>query len=97
MYREMSAAEAAAQLPNMSVLDVREEYEAAQGTLEGAVHIPLSELPVRLGELSDSRTHLVVCQNGVRSAMATELLSQYGYEAVNLTGGLKDWTGDWQR
>ena len=35
----------------LSVLDVREPFEWAHGHVEGAVHIPLSELTARLDEV----------------------------------------------
>ena len=51
----------------LAVLDVREPVEWAYGHIEGALHIPMSELPGRLDELPDAQT-LVVCKVGGRSA-----------------------------
>ena len=72
------------------VLDVREPVEWAYGHIEGAVHIPLSLLPVRLGDLPAGQT-LVVCKIGGRSAQAVAWLQQQGHDAVNLAGGMLDW------
>lgn len=72
------------------VLDVREPEEWAAGHIEGAVHIPLSLLPVRLGELPAEQT-LVVCKVGGRSAQAVMWLQDQGWDAVNLAGGMLDW------
>ncbi len=74
----------------LTVLDVREPIEWTHGHIEGSVHVPLMELPTRLGELGDSQT-LVVCKVGARSAHAVEFLRQQGYDAVNLDGGLLEW------
>jgi rhodanese-related sulfurtransferase len=74
----------------LAVLDVREDVEWAHGHIEGAVHIPLSELPARLGDVPDAQT-LVVCKVGGRSAQAVMWLAQQGYEVVNLDGGMLDW------
>ena len=74
----------------LAVLDVREDVEWAAGHIEGAVHIPLSELPARLADVPDAQT-LVVCKVGGRSAQATMWLAQQGYEVVNLDGGMLDW------
>lgn len=76
----------------LTVLDVREPVEWQHGHIEGAVHIPLSLLPVRLGELPQTQT-LVVCRVGGRSAQAVMWLQQQGYDAVNLDGGMLDWAG----
>ncbi len=76
----------------LTVLDVREPVEWQHGHIEGAVHIPLSLLPARVGELPAGQT-LVVCRVGGRSAQAVMWLQQQGVDAVNLDGGMVDWDG----
>lgn len=77
----------------VTVVDVREPYEWAAGHIEGATHIPLQELPVRLEELPAEGQLLVVCKVGGRSAQAVAYLTHYGRDAVNLDGGMLDWAG----
>jgi len=72
------------------VLDVREPVEWAHGHIDGALHIPLQQLPRRLDEVPRGRT-LVVCKVGGRSARAVVWLAQQGRDAVNLAGGMVDW------
>jgi rhodanese-related sulfurtransferase len=72
------------------VLDVREPVEWQHGHIEGALHVPLSTLPVRAAELPPGQT-LVVCKIGGRSAQAVMWLQQHGYDAVNLDGGMLEW------
>lgn len=74
----------------LTVLDVREPVEWAHGHIEGSLHVPLMDLPQRLGELGEEQT-LVVCKVGARSAHAVDYLRQQGYDAVNLDGGLLEW------
>jgi len=74
----------------VTVVDVREPGEWQAGHIDGALHIPLQELPSRVGELPEGQL-LVVCKVGGRSAQAVGYLSQQGHEAVNLDGGLLDW------
>ncbi|UYM07554.1 rhodanese-like domain-containing protein [Solicola gregarius] len=73
------------------VLDVREENEWQGGHVDGAVHIPLGELPARIDELPDGKQVLAICHVGGRSAQATGYLVQRGYDAVNLDGGMIAW------
>ena len=75
----------------LHVLDVREQLEWDHGHIEGAQHIPLSELGHRAGEVPQDRQLLVVCSIGGRSAKAVAWLAQQGHEAVNLDGGMLDW------
>jgi rhodanese-related sulfurtransferase len=73
------------------VLDVREPDEWAAGHVDGALHVPLGTLPLRLDEVPADATVLVVCRSGGRSAQATMWLEQQGREAVNLHGGMHAW------
>ncbi len=72
------------------VLDVREPVEWQHGHIEGAVHVPMNEVPERLAELPTGQT-LVVCKVGGRSAQVTGYLAQQGFDVVNLDGGMLDW------
>lgn len=76
----------------VTVLDVREPQEWEHGRIDGAVHVPLQQLPERLEELSRDDQLLVVCKVGGRSQQATAFLREKGFDAVNLAGGLLDWT-----
>ncbi len=85
------------QVPNplpagLVVLDVREPIEWAYGRIEGALHIPLMELVERVGEIPADSQVLVVCKVGARSAQAARYLVQAGYDAVNLDGGMIEWS-----
>ena len=73
------------------VLDVREADEWESGHIEGAVHIPLHDLPARADELSADAQVLAMCHSGGRSAQATGYLVQRGVDAVNLDGGIVAW------
>jgi rhodanese-related sulfurtransferase len=76
----------------LTVLDVREPLEWTHGHIDGALHIPLMDLPQRLAEVPAGQT-LVVCKIGGRSAQAVGYLIQQGLDAVNLHGGMLDWAG----
>ncbi len=74
----------------LAVLDVREDVEWEHGHIDGAVHIPLMDLPHRLDEVPSGQV-LVVCKVGGRSGQAVGYLSQQGIDVVNLDGGMVDW------
>ncbi len=75
------------------LVDVRTSEEWALGVLEGALRLPLHELPGRLGEL-DPRSEIVVyCHLGVRSLHAVEWLRAAGFErSWSLRGGTEAWS-----
>ncbi len=75
------------------LLDVREQDEWDAGHAPGAVHIPLGDLPARLGDLpdTDAGALAVACRSGGRSGRAVEWLVQQGFDVANLDGGMKAW------
>ncbi len=72
-------------------VDVREDDEWAAGRIDGAVHIPLSQLPGRVDQLDDSRTLVTVCRAGGRSARAHDFLAAAGKKVDDLEGGMQAW------
>ncbi|MGV0109343.1 MULTISPECIES: rhodanese-like domain-containing protein [unclassified Arthrobacter] len=73
------------------ILDVREDYEWEAGHVDGAVHIPLDQLPARFGELDPDEDLHVICRAGGRSQRAAEWLEGNGYTAINVSGGMGAW------
>lgn len=76
------------------ILDVRSTEERSRGFLPGSVHIHISQLPDRLGELpkDKDRPILVYCGTGHVSAVAAAYLRALGYREVkSLNGGFRAW------
>ena len=74
------------------LIDVRAEHEWEAGRIAGAAHVPLPELPQRLGEIDKERPVVLYCRGGNRSTMATEALAEAGYEAAKLSEGIVGWS-----
>jgi adenylyltransferase/sulfurtransferase len=74
------------------VIDVREPHEYEIAHIDGAVLIPLAELPTRLGELDGHREIVTHCHHGARSLKALEILKAAGFSKVrSLRGGIDAW------
>ncbi len=77
----------------ITIIDVREPWELDIVRLPDAVHIPLGQLPARVGELDPSKTYGLLCHHGGRSARATMFLHQQGFsQAFNIAGGIDAWS-----
>ncbi len=75
------------------LLDCREPEELTISRIEGAVHIPMRDVPLRLGELDPEREIIVFCRSGKRSLSVCSLLLAQGFGRVlNLRGGINAWT-----
>lgn len=98
MNKEISAAEAAKlreKDANVVFLDVREHSELEICRIDGAVHIPMGEIPERADKLPKERPVVVVCHHGMRSAQVQRYLLARGFaEAINLVGGIHAWAID---
>ncbi|MDQ3600208.1 MAG: rhodanese-like domain-containing protein [Actinomycetota bacterium] len=82
----------AAAVPEDGVLlDVREDDEWTAGHAPQAVHVPMGDVPQRIGEIPGGGTVHVVCRSGGRSAQVTAYLNQGGWQAVNVDGGMHAW------
>ena len=85
-----AAAASAADLPPL--IDVREPHEWSAGHLQGALHIPLGELPERLAEIPKHDAPIFMCRSGGRSMAACQMALHAGIASpANLEGGLLAW------
>jgi rhodanese-related sulfurtransferase len=82
------------------VVDVRDAPEVtASGKVKGAVNVSRGMLEFRADPESPyhdprfdkSRTVILYCASGGRSALAGKVLKDMGYEKVFNLGGFKDW------
>jgi rhodanese-related sulfurtransferase len=74
------------------VIDVREAWELGISSLSGVRHIPMNEVPDRLGELDPAQPLVVMCRSGSRSLRVAQFLEAQGFGHVsNLSGGILAW------
>ncbi len=76
------------------LLDVRTPEEFASGFISGAVNIDFKspEFNGKLDELDKTKTYLVYCRSGGRSAKAMTMMKEKGFKRVyNLRGGIIEW------
>lgn len=76
------------------LVDVREDFEWAQGYASGAMHLGkgIIERDVE-GQIPDKEREIVLyCGGGYRSALAADALQRMGYRRVwSMAGGIKAW------
>jgi rhodanese-related sulfurtransferase len=91
--KEITVAEAAEKLAieDVQLVDVRRQEEWDGSRLDGATHIELDALTGRAGELDKDKPVLFYCYSGARSGMAAAAFAASGYDAYNVTGGIKAW------
>lgn len=101
-YNAWASSSIPASLPHIAVsdvsaktdavlLDCREQDEWDEAHIDGAIHIPMIQLPDRLNEIETSKEIICVCRSGNRSGKVAAWLLNNGYRAVNMTGGMLAW------
>jgi rhodanese-related sulfurtransferase len=73
------------------LLDVREDDEWQRGHAAGARHIPMGDVPARIGEIDADATLYVMCHAGGRSMRVAQYLARNGYQPINVNGGMLAW------
>jgi rhodanese-related sulfurtransferase len=79
---------------NPVLLDLRETNEYEGGRLPNALHIPLSQLNGRIGELTrfKGRPLVAYCARGQRTRAAAGMLAGAGFsDLYELSGGIRAW------
>jgi len=90
--RDLLATAAASGVRIPPLIDVREPHEWQAGHLQGALHIPLGELPQRLGEIPRDAAPIFMCRSGGRSMAACQIALRANIAVPsNLEGGLLAW------
>ncbi|MBT2756797.1 rhodanese-like domain-containing protein [Mesobacillus foraminis] len=77
----------------LEIIDVREVDEVAAGKIPRAVNIPLGLIEFRMHELDQSKDYIIVCRSGARSSRASQFLESYGFNVMNMSGGMLSWEG----
>ncbi len=73
------------------LLDVRSPEEFENWHIDGAVNLPLAELPHHLNRIPRSAEVFTICAAGARSASAAQLLEQRFFDATSVEGGMAAW------
>jgi rhodanese-related sulfurtransferase len=81
---------------SVTLLDVREDWEIKLAPVPAEhLHIPMGQIPDRIGELDPARETVVICRSGGRSMQVANFLERRGFSSVaNLAGGILAWSHD---
>lgn len=78
---------------NFVLVDCRDAKELAIASVAGAVHLPMMEVPARMGELDRTKEIAVMCHHGVRSGQVAGYLAKMGFPRVaSVAGGIDRWS-----
>jgi|TARA_B110000046_G_scaffold34950_1_gene37983 rhodanese-related sulfurtransferase len=76
------------------VIDVRNTGELSSGIIPKSIHINVMEssFAARVKELDRTKTYVMYCRSGLRSARACQIMAQNEFKDLyNLKGGIIAW------
>lgn len=95
---EIDGPELKAKISDVQLIDVREDWERAMGTIEPSAHLPLGQLAsgsvdTVVTALDAKKPTVIFCAHGMRSLKALAILRQrHGFtSAQSLRGGYEEW------
>ena len=78
----------------ITVIDVRTKNEVLSGIIPNSIHISIlnPSFKSKINKLDQSKTYVVYCRSGIRSARACQIIEKLGFKDVyNLKGGFLAW------
>lgn len=79
------------------VIDVRTPAEWQEGVIEGAtvfIDFKGGSFEQQIAKLDKSKTYVVYCRSGGRSAGASDMMAKNGFKhVINMEGGIMAWKG----
>lgn len=79
------------------VIDVRTPAEWQQGVIAGAdlfIDYNGANFKQEIAKLDKSKTYIIYCRSGGRSAGASQVMSDAGFKnVINMQGGISSWGG----
>lgn len=73
----------------MTIVDLRKAEDFQNGSLPGALNIPMEDFDREMGCIPKENPVYVLCHTGSQSAEYVERLEREGYEAYNVSGGYR--------
>lgn len=73
---------------SINLIDIRDNYKFSQGSIKSAINIPADFLLMNPSEyLNKKQKYYLFCNYGITSKNVCKLLSNIGYQVINIRGG----------
>lgn len=83
---------------SLTVIDVREPWEYAEGHVPGSILRPLGQIRTWASEFDHENELILICRTASRSAVAYQVLQTMKFKNLrNVSGGIITWRGKVER
>ena len=93
MIKQIKVTELSEKLENNDVIlvDDRELNELEICSIDKAIHIPMSNIPLRIDQFDKNSVYAIMCHSGIRSHNVSFYLQNMGFNVLNVEGGINEW------
>lgn len=82
-------------LGNINLIDIRSIEKYNSKHIMNAVNIPMEQLLINPNKyLNKYEKYYIYCQKGIQSRKLCQILTNSGYNVINITGGYEAWILD---
>lgn len=79
-------------IPNINIVDIRDNYQFNLGHIPSAINIPMNFLMTNPENyLNNNEKYYICCEYGNRSKRTCDFLIKKGYTCINIQGGYNDY------
>lgn len=84
--------EVKSRLPNIKIIDIRDNYQFNLGSIPTAINIPMKFLLKNPENyFNKNEEYYLLCQFGLKSKKVARELNELGYNTYNIVGGYSDY------
>lgn len=92
MSNDITATELKSLIPNVRIIDIRDNYQFNMGSIPTSINIPMNFLLTNPDVyLTKNDTYYIYCEFGSRSKSVCNELSKKGYNVINILGGFSEY------
>ncbi len=79
-------------MTNINIIDIRSREKYNDNHIPNSINIPFNEIILNLDKyFNKNELYYIYCQKGIMSQKACIMLSNLGYNVVNISGGYESW------
>ena len=79
-------------ITNINIIDIRNREKFNDNHIPNSINIPFNEIVLNPSKYFDKdEVYYIYCQKGIMSKKICAMLSNLGYNVVNISGGYEAW------
>lgn len=92
MMQRVEIEEVVKNIPNIKIIDIRDNYKFNMGNIPTSENVPMNFLIMNPSNyLEKGDKYYIYCEHGERSLRTCSILTKMGYDVVDISGGYEEY------